>query len=1113
MTRIRHLLAVQALEEEATDRVLAALRDVMKDVTDVINPITAAAEPQPSAESFLSADDLAHIQTGWTAAVDGSVLPWYRTVFIAGADAATDQVAAMREIATEIIGDGDPLLINEAATRHLATARNRFLLVGQETWAAARNELLAGFAEGEGIDPIRRRLQDVVDLSKAQAIAIARTEVISASNAGAITRVRAMGSDAPKFKQWLATNDARTRPSHRAANNTVVPIDAKFEVGDARLDYPGDPTGPDSETVNCRCTPIFVDDPGSDSAGLDLADEVASIVAAAHWTDHLADPWQLGVQLERGGVNFGIAKGGVRMPVSQEILQTDCWQFDSPHSVTSDMEATPAGVDYMNALADAAAVQIDSTTGETHTGTMIALVPTDPESLAVDGGEPADQLHVTLWFLGEVEAIPAELQTAILSNIGDVATRLPPVDAQVFGAAVWNPTGDAPCCVLSVGGSGLDRIRDLTLFAVVEADAGQTDGWLMPDQHTPWAAHMCVAYTDDPPAVMPDALLTVGPLMLDTIRVAFGGETHDILLTGDTGDFSEAEMGTEIASAQVTGPDLEDNQEADMPYGIRRGGTDCPFEVYNSDTDERAPGGCHATRQEALDHQQALMVNVPDAAAAGYSEGDCPPGHHMMPDGECMPDGDMAVTDVLPAQPGEHFHAIMHTQGLSTGFRTFNDLSWREPPFAYHWQRSSSAHGGMPETFQVGLVNRVMPDPDNPEVLHAWGVLDLNGDLGAEYARMLVDGFARWVSIGLDEQPTSETIIWPEDSDGKEDDFSKLFDSPDQVIINGGRIGELCGVSVPAQDNATVEPTAELVDLVSRGQPGETVVAAAVADVPPAAAAMTPDSESTDHLEATVDTVADIVQGLTAAAHRIEIPHVPPRWWFDEPTDVDIAGALYVTDEGRIYGALAPLGVNHRAFSQAGRRQEVPFGNVDYGRFMGAVALTQTGRIPAGPVTMDCGHANRFRTDHDQAPAHYDNACTVVAKICVGESRERGIVWAAGALEPAVTVDQVSRMLACRLSGDWQPHSDRAGWQELIAALLVPSPGFPMEHGGARVDLEEGVLVASSVPVRAVGASTRPRLRIDRRAGTVARVVPLTAREQVAAIADRVRGEGHKGGH
>ena len=84
---------------------------------------------------------------------------------------------------------------------------------------------------------------------------IARTETIKMSNAGA----NALYKDWGVHKQeWLATNDARTRPSHLAANGQVVSVGGTFNVGGYQLRYPGDPTAPIAEIAQCRCTVLPV---------------------------------------------------------------------------------------------------------------------------------------------------------------------------------------------------------------------------------------------------------------------------------------------------------------------------------------------------------------------------------------------------------------------------------------------------------------------------------------------------------------------------------------------------------------------------------------------------------------------------------------------------------------------------------------------------------------------------------------------------------------------------------------------------------------------------------------------------------------------------------------
>lgn len=82
---------------------------------------------------------------------------------------------------------------------------------------------------------------------------IARTETLRSSNAGAMGLYREWGA---QQKQWLATNDDRTRDAHWSVNGQTVGIDAQFDVGGEKLDYPGDPSGSPENTINCRCTSI-----------------------------------------------------------------------------------------------------------------------------------------------------------------------------------------------------------------------------------------------------------------------------------------------------------------------------------------------------------------------------------------------------------------------------------------------------------------------------------------------------------------------------------------------------------------------------------------------------------------------------------------------------------------------------------------------------------------------------------------------------------------------------------------------------------------------------------------------------------------------------------------
>lgn len=57
------------------------------------------------------------------------------------------------------------------------------------------------------------------------------------------------------WSEWVSRHDDRVRPSHRDLDGSRVPFGGRFVVGDgtAYLRYPGDPEGPPSETMGCRC--------------------------------------------------------------------------------------------------------------------------------------------------------------------------------------------------------------------------------------------------------------------------------------------------------------------------------------------------------------------------------------------------------------------------------------------------------------------------------------------------------------------------------------------------------------------------------------------------------------------------------------------------------------------------------------------------------------------------------------------------------------------------------------------------------------------------------------------------------------------------------------------
>lgn len=186
-------------------------------------------------------------------------------------------------------------------------------------------------------------------------------------------------------------------------------------------------------------------------------------------------------------------------------------------------------------------LRVDDETEPVHTGAMVALVPTeeDLERLAVEGGEPAGQLHVTLFYLGEGADFGAEARTNVIQRVRDAVGDLAVVDAEAFAISAFNPhREDADTAIaLLVGGDGLADLHDAVTDAVRDDDGD------LPEQHTPWCAHLTLAYSDDVTAVerWTDRC---GPIRFDRVRVAFAGEHTDIFFTDpDAGGDSRAAFG------------------------------------------------------------------------------------------------------------------------------------------------------------------------------------------------------------------------------------------------------------------------------------------------------------------------------------------------------------------------------------------------------------------------------------------------------------------------------------------------------------------------------------------------------------------------------------------
>lgn len=288
--------ALDALEAEAVDVIAAALEPVLARIID-----SALAELAPVTASA-AFDTLTDVLDAWGVAVDRQVLEFFAETYRAGGLAAVGRLIELGitpgtgryPMGPAGVSFGVPISVDqymdEAAARHLALARPRFVEIGEVAWGHARQQMLLGFEQGQSIDWIEREMRKVADLTRAVARQVARTQVVAAANAGSVKRMELEGDNGAKYKQWLSTLDSRTRPTHVTADGQVAEREAPFLVGGMAMQYPGDPAGGQAETINCRCTILWTDNPDGDLEGVEGRQE-GGVLADLEDTVELPPPF------------------------------------------------------------------------------------------------------------------------------------------------------------------------------------------------------------------------------------------------------------------------------------------------------------------------------------------------------------------------------------------------------------------------------------------------------------------------------------------------------------------------------------------------------------------------------------------------------------------------------------------------------------------------------------------------------------------------------------------------------------------------------------------------------------------------------------------------------
>lgn len=202
---------------------------------------------------------------------------------------------------------------------------------------------------------------------------------------------------------------------------------------------------------------------------------------------------------------------------------------------------------------------------EEHTGGMIALIPRaeDAAKMVVPGGDPVEEMHLTLTYLGDdVTTWDAGRLAAAAGAAGSAAAQIAAVSARVMGHGVFNPDGHAdrePCAVYLVGDSAVLSPLRAALVPFAEHE-----------QHEPFIPHVTAGF-----GVPVTKLSFTGDLVFDRLRVALGPQVLDFPL-GDPEEIKKLMSTMDTETKGKMPPQFAKNAAAKKAGASKddKGGTD-----------------------------------------------------------------------------------------------------------------------------------------------------------------------------------------------------------------------------------------------------------------------------------------------------------------------------------------------------------------------------------------------------------------------------------------------------------------------------------------------------------------------------------------------------------
>lgn len=668
------------------------------------------------------------------------------------------------------------------------------------------------------------------------------------------------------------------------------------------------------------------------------------------------------------------------------------------------------------------------------TSSMVALWPTNGSDLNIAGGLPADDIHVTVLYLGKYgEDFDGALREDIKLIVLGIAKEVFP-ENDSFQSGTYehfgNPEemeGQVAVVVVWDEHENASRFRELTELRLGEIGVENAS------QHKDFKAHTTLIYMDQEQALErfpPGTEFEGSNFIIGSAGVKFGPEKTAVDFDGDHNDSFD---GDELMTMKAHIVPVKE---------IDTSGIETEFSVFNDP--EMTVEQCQALLDENPVPFAIFTANVSaDIAHYAFTE----LGASFVGDAELEVEFEVEELEAIEVEDNvltlgvskqisalaatgrtNEFETLMVIEGKPTGDRRqieLGALTWRDLPLPFMFNADNTGHGG---SSLAGVLTEVWREEyDGYNVIWAKGLFD-NSPVGAEAKRMYAEGMMRGVSVDMDQVTASETF----DADDPE---SFMFN------VTKARIMGVTSLPFPAFQEAAVW----LYHDPSSSEETEAMVASGVEKYSPTLSIIMDVSEP----ESLVASGAVTEESILAR---------PPAEWFDYNPMGCGAYPVEIDADGHVHGYVASFQAKAYHIGYLNKDVSAPKTRNNYAAYRtGSVFCDDGSMVKTGRLTINTVHPKLAGEAFNKVQAFYDHTGSAIADV-VAFDDDFGI-FISGAVRPGVTSEQLRIARASDWSPDWRRFD---GDLQMVAILGVNLSGFIVDGlvaSGGEMNMDASTLV------------------------------------------------------